>query len=418
MSVRLWFLPVVLAMAFVKESACQCQNEVPWVGTWASSQQSPEPANRLDAKMLDGAVLRQSVHLSIGGRFLRLHVSNVFGDEPLHLRKVHIALPDSTHPGQIQPDTDTEVRFAGKSDVIIPPGAEYLSDQVSFNALPLSNLMVTIQFGEGPVGQTSHSGSRSTSYLAHGSNPSDVSLSEPIPIDHWFQISGIDVLADSKSYAVVVLGDSITDGRGSTTNKNNRWTDLLASRLQSIPSLHHIAILNQGIGGNRLLNDGLGPNALARLDRDVLAQSGVRVLIVLEGVNDLGTATLRSEITMDQHRALVFRIEDSYRQIIERAHSHHIAVYGGTITPFGGSAYYHPSTANEADRQEVNAWIREKGHFDGVIDFDRALADPAQLHRLKPEFDSGDHLHPSPAGFQAMADDVPISLLEKASCSW
>jgi lysophospholipase L1-like esterase len=394
-------------------SAAQCSRESQWVGTWASSQQPADPSNQLEGNALAGAVLRQYVHLSLGGRYLRLRLSNTFGTQLLHLRSVQIALPDPTHPGQIQPNSDTPLQFAGLSDVLIPVGAQYLSDAVSFHALTLSNLVITIAFDEPPAGQTSHPGSRSTSYLAHGADPGAISLPEATPVDHWFQLSGVEVQADPESYAIVTFGDSITDGRGSTTNANNRWPDLFASRLQTVPSMRNVAVLNQSVGGNRLLADGIGSNALSRFDRDVLAQTGVRAVILLEGVNDLGMATLTSEISAAEHRALVARIEDAYRQIVARAHAHHIAVYGGTITPFGGSAYYHPTAANEADRQQVNAWIRERGNFDGVIDFDRALADPTHSDRLRPEFDSGDHLHPSPAGFQTMANAAPLSFARK-----
>lgn len=399
---------IVLLTAVSGYSTAQCGRESHWVGTWASSQQSPDPSNSLEANLLSGAVLRQSVHLSLGGSMLRLRLSNAFGTQPLHLRSVHIALPDPSHPGQIQQNSDTPLQFAGASDVLIPSGAEYLSDAVSFSALPLSNLVVTIAFDEAPVGQTSHPGSRSTSYLAQGADPSNISLPGAVAVDHWFQLSGVEVEASANSYAVVTFGDSITDGRGSTTNANNRWPDLLASRLQVMPSMRHTAVLNQGVGGNRLITDGIGPNALSRFDRDVLAPSGVRAIILFEGVNDLGTATLASDISPDEHGTLIARIEDAYRQIVTRAHAHHIAVYGATITPFGGSAYYHPSAANEADRQQVNTWIRQKGQFDAVIDFDHVLADPDRPDRLKHEFDSGDHLHPSPTGFRAMANAVPV----------
>jgi lysophospholipase L1-like esterase len=322
---------------------------------------------------------------------------------------VHIALPDSEHRGQILAGSDRQLLFSGKPDVRIPAGADYLTDEISFRTQPLSNLAITIAFDESPSGQTSHPGSRTTSYLARGANPSDISLVHATPVEHWFQLSGLEVQTDSEPSAVVILGDSITDGRGSTTDANNRWTDLLASRLQISPSTRCIAVLNQGVGGNRLLLDGIGPNALSRFDRDVLAQSGVKAVVVLEGINDLGTATINSEISEAGHRALVARIEEGYRQIISRAHAQHLRVYGGTLSPFGGSTYYHPNAANELDRQQVNDWIRQQGHFDGVIDFDHALADPSHSDRLRPDFDSGDHLHPSPAGFHAMANAVPLS---------
>jgi lysophospholipase L1-like esterase len=209
---------------------------------------------------------------------------------------------------------------------------------------------------------------------------------------------------------VVVLGDSITDGHGSTTNGNDRWTDVLAERLQGSATTRDIGVLNEGIGGNHLLTDGLGPNALARFDRDVLAQTGVHWLIVFEGVNDLGDLTRKGEVPAAEHTLLVQRMLGAYQQIITRAHAHGVRVIGATITPYMGSDYYHPSPTNEADRQTVNAWIRAPGHFDAVLDFDKVMRDPHQPDRLRPAYDCGDHLHPSPAGHRAMGEAVPLSL--------
>ena len=413
LSERQWRGIVVLfLMALITRcGAAQCNPTSQWTETWASSQQSPTRSNQLERDAIAGAVLRQYVHLSLGGSCLRLRLSNVYGTEPLHLRSVHIALPDAAHHGQILADSDRSLLFGGTVDVRIPAGADYLSDEISFRAQPVSDLVVTIAFDEPPVGQTSHPGSRATSYISRTANPGDISLAQAVPVEHWFQLSGVEVQTDLEPFAVIAFGDSITDGRGSTTNANNRWPDLLAARLHSNPSTRCMAVLNQGVGGNRLLLDGIGPNALARFDHDVLAQTGARVVVLLEGINDLGTATLNSEIPASEHGVLVARIEDAYRQFVARAHANRVLVYGGTLTPFGGSIYYHPDTANELDRQQVNDWIRQKGHFDGVVDFDRALADPAHPDQLRTEFDSGDHLHPSPAGFRAMANAFPIPLL-------
>jgi lysophospholipase L1-like esterase len=212
------------------------------------------------------------------------------------------------------------------------------------------------------------------------------------------------VLAARPRGAVVALGDSITDGRGSIPDANNRWPDDLARRLAPL----RIGVLNMGIGGNRVLLDGLGPNAMARFDRDVLAQPGARWLILLEGINDLGVLTRDAPVTAQEHAALVARLVAGYRQLVTRAHARGLKVMGGTLTPWGGSTYYHPDALNEADRQAVNAWIRGKDHFDGVADFDARLRDPAAPGQLLPLYDCGDHLHPSPTGYQAMADLVPL----------
>jgi lysophospholipase L1-like esterase len=229
-------------------------------------------------------------------------------------------------------------------------------------------------------------------------------------VDHWYQISEIDVQTVPGAATVVALGDSITDGHGATTNKNDRWTDVLAQRLQSKPETRNIGVSNQGIGGNHLLTDGLGPNALARFDRDVLAPAGVRWVIVFEGVNDLGGLTRSGEVAPAEHTALVNRVLAAYQQIIARAHAHGLRVYGATITPYVGSDYYHPGSLSERDRQTVNEWIRAAGHFDAVIDFDSVVRDPQHPERLLPAYDCGDHLHPSPAGYKVMGDSIPLAL--------
>src|SRR5260370_4468380 len=207
-------------------------------------------------------------------------------------------------------------------------------------------------------------------------------LADATMVDHWYQISGVDVVGPEKAVAVVTLGDSITDGHGATTNGNDRWPDVLAARMQADKSTRTTGVLNEGIGGNRLLLDGLGPNALARFDRDVLAQTAVRAVIVLEGVNDLGTLTRDHDVSAEEHAALVSRIEAADSQMIERGHAHGIRVIGATILPYGGSGYYHPGPENEADRQAINRWIREPRHFDSVVAFDQVTRDPQQPDRL------------------------------------
>jgi lysophospholipase L1-like esterase len=229
-------------------------------------------------------------------------------------------------------------------------------------------------------------------------------------VDHWYLVAGVDVIAPPGVASIVALGDSITDGHGSTTNGNDRWTDAFAQRLQAALGPRALGVLNQGIGGNHLLTDGLGPNALARFDRDVLAQAGVRYLVVLEGVNDLGALARASEVTPADHASLLPRLQGAYEQIVVRAHAQGIKVIGATILPYMGSDYYHPGPSNEADRQAINQWIRTPGHFDAIVDFDKATRDPSHPERLLSPCDSGDHLHPSPAGYRTMAEAVPLSL--------
>jgi len=393
----------VLPIALAKDHAH-------WVGSWAASQQLVEPQNSISAADIRDTTLRQIIHLSMGGSTIRLRLSNRFGATALHLTSVHVARPVSPASSKILPETERVVRFSGAADVTIPPGAEYLSDPVAFPAAPLSDLAITLHTDLPPGDETGHPGSRATSYFLHGDFVSAVEMPNAKTIEHWYYIAGLDVFAPDDASAIVVLGDSITDGRGVTTNGNDRWTDVLAKRLQGSVETRNFAVLNQGIGGNHLLTDGLGPNALARLDHDVIAQPGVRYLIVLEGINDIGSLALEAEATPVEHDLLVRRMIAAYVQIIVRANSHNIKVIGGTIMPFSGSEYYHPGPSNEADRQAVNDWIRAPGHFDAVVDFDKITRDPQNPERLLPAFDSGDHLHPSVAGYAVMGEAVPLSL--------
>jgi len=384
--------------------------ETRWVGSWASSQQLPEPRNSLAPEDLQDATVRQMVHLSAGGSELRVHLSNRFGTAPLRFAAVHIAYALIPSSPRIVAASDKALLFGSKPDVTIPAGADYVSDPVSFSAPPLSDIAITFYMEQAPASQTGHPGSRTTTYLVHGNRVSAADLANPKTVEHWYFLAGLDVASPPDGQAIVTLGDSITDGHGATTNGNDRWPDLLARRLQAAAGMQSTAVLNHGIGGNRLLLDGLGPNALARFDHDVLAQPGVRYLMILEGVNDLGMLTHDKEAPQADHDALVAGIIGAYEQMIARAHTHDIRVIGCTILPYVGSAFYHPGPVNEADRQAINTWIRAPGHFDAVVDFDQVTRDPAHPDSLLPSLDSGDHLHPSPAGYAAMADAVPLTL--------
>lgn len=408
--IRLGMRTVFLGFVFVVcswDGNAQQRGPV-WVGSWAASQQIPEPNNALAVEEMRGATLRQMVHLSVGGSAIRVHLSNAFGVAPLHLVSVHVARSAANGSAAIDAATDRALQFARRGDVVVPAGSEYISDALDYAVTAGADLAVSIHYEDPPEQETGHPGSRATSYLVRGDMVAAENLVRAKKVDHWYQLAGVDVAA-SGGFSIVVLGDSITDGHGATTNGNDRWTDVLARRLRD-GGFAQIGVLNQGIGGNHLLTDGLGPSALARFDRDVLAQTGVRYVIVLEGVNDLGGLGRTMEASAAEHAASVQRIEAAYEQMITRAHAHNLVMIGGTILPYAGSDYYHPDAATEADRQAVNAWIRTSGRFDSVVDFDKGMRDPAHTDRLAAEFDSGDHLHPSPAGYAAMAALIPLGV--------
>ena len=280
---------LVMGVAPARLAVAQATGTRPnWVGSWAASQQIPESQNALAPDDLRDATLRQIVHLSIGGATLRVHLSNAFGTSPLHFTSVHIAKPVSAASARIDGASDKALSFSGSSDVTVPAGAEYVSDPVDYSAAPCSDLAITLHLDAPPAQLTGHPGSRATSYLARGDLTSAADLPDARKVDRWYLVAGVDVIAPPGVASIVALGDSITDGHGATTNGNDRWPDAFAQRLQAALGPRTLGVLNQGIGGNHLLTDGLGPNALARFDRDVLAQAGVRYLIVLEGVNDLG----------------------------------------------------------------------------------------------------------------------------------
>jgi lysophospholipase L1-like esterase len=385
-----------------------------WVGSWVSMPQLTEPGNlppppfTRDNLVLADSTVRQTVRVSVGGHRLRLRFSNAFGGTALPITAVSVALPAGGQAGvsAIQAGTAHPVTFHGRPSMVIPVGAQLVSDPLDFDVAPRANLTVTIYLAEGQASTnvTSHPGSRTTSYLLAGNHLGDADLTGATPVDHWYFLSGLEVLSGNNTAAVVMLGDSLTDGRGSTTNGNDRWPDQLLDRLQSDRHTADIAILNQAAGGNRVLNDGLGPNALARLDRDVLAQTGVAWLIVFEGVNDIGTAPASEAAQKKVADDLIA----AYDQIIVRAHAQDIRVYGATLLPFGGNVGYDDATGfRETARQTVNQWIRTSHEFDGVIDFDRVTRDPANPRQLLAAFDVGDHLHMNPTGYQALADVVP-----------
>jgi lysophospholipase L1-like esterase len=346
---------------------------------------------------LANRTLRQVFYVSIGGSRLRVHLSNAYGTSAVALNAVHLALSTSGHV--IDAASDRALTFAGSPSVTIAAGATATSDALDFALPPHTKVALSIAFGATPADVTGHPGSRTTSYIAAGDAVAATSLEAPATTAHWYFATGIDVVADPASSALVTLGDSITDGRGSTTDGNDRWPDELSRRLRQNEPTAKIAVLNQGIGGNSVLAGGNGPTALMRFERDVLAQAGVRWVVVFHGVNDIGVATDQS---------VANQLIDAYQQLVADARSSGIRAYGVPILPFGGSSYDTPD--HEAVRQTVNAWIRAAGHFDAVIDFEATVRDPSNPTRLLPAYDDGDHLHLNAAGYQAMAGSIDLGL--------
>jgi lysophospholipase L1-like esterase len=371
---------------------------VEWVGAWATGPQLTEPNNLPPAPGLANNTLRQNVFPTLSGSRVRVLFSNEFGDGPVTFQGASIGA--SGGASSVVAGSSKALSFAGSPSVTIAPGQKQFSDPVDLRVQALSSLSISIFFGAVPASVTGHPGSRTTSFIQAGNALGADTLNGAATTDHWYYITGVDVEAPVSSAAIVILGDSITDGRGSTTNNNDRWPDGLARRLQADPALSHISVLNQGIGGGAVVSGGLGPTAMQRFERDVLQQRGVRWLIVLEGINDIGGAPDAS---------VAQRLIDAYQGFIHRAHAQGLLVYGVPILPFAGFGMY-DNPARQQARQTVNQWVRTSGQFDAVIDLDAAVADPATPTQLLPAYDTGDHLHLNPTGLRAMADAIDLAL--------
>ena len=371
-----------------------------WVGTWASAPLLDAHAKPAEA-VLSGATLREVVHVSIGGEMVRVRFTNLYGTSPLLIGAAEIA--QTLKGADIVAGTGKALTFQGVPSVSIPAGALVVSDPIPFKFAPLSDVTVSFYLPSpsGPV--TEHELGNATSYHANGNVVSSASLDAPATLTSWEYLNGIDTLAPAAAGAVVTIGDSITDGAKSTRDTNQRWPDELARRLQADPKYRNFSVLNEGISGNQILRDGAGPNALARFDRDVIAQNGAKYLLILEGINDIG----RLHNTPDSGLAAADLIA-AMNQMIVRAHAHGIAVIGCTLTPYHGAGY---STDNgEAIRKAVNDWIRTGGAFDGVVDLEAAVRDPNHPESFLPANDPGDHLHPNDAGYKVMGDAIDLKL--------
>lgn len=399
-------LASTIAALLASVSATAISQETIWTGSWAAAPVAA-PAPISDANP-DGTTYRDIVHLSLGGNAIRLRITNEFGTAPLTITSVHLAL--SADGARTQAGTDHPVTFGGAESVMIPTGALIVSDPVPMPVKPLTDLAVSLFVLTQPGTLTYHALGVSTNYIATGNATSSQDLEGATKISSWYLLKDVEVDAGSNAASVVTLGASITDGYHSTPDKNARWPDVLAARLQSNKATSNIGILNEGISGARLLHDITGPSALSRLDRDVLAQPGAKYLIIAIGTNDIG----RTFFPLPAHPNEGVTTEQliwGYQQIVSRAHARGIKVFAGTINPYGGAAYY--NTEGEQMRKAINVFFRTSKVFDGVIDFDRVTQDPAHPENLLPAYDSGDHLHPNDAGYKAMADSINLNLFTK-----
>ncbi|MGD0498417.1 MAG: SGNH/GDSL hydrolase family protein [Bryobacteraceae bacterium] len=428
MKLRFALVPVLALIGCVVTVQAQGTGQERWVTTWATAQllvQAPPPPVAAPAQAGQPAAaagqpsppvqrpvalrgfhnqtLRMMARVSVGGRRVRVRLANAFGDPPVAIGAAHIGL--HAKDSEVVPGSDRALTFNGHPGCVIGPGVVMLSDPVDLTVSPLADLAVSLYFPEETGPPTTHTTALRSGYVsAEGNAAAQLAMpanSTPLTVYDW--LAGIDVLAPADSAVIAAFGDSITDGARSMPDTNHAWPALLAARLAANKETANIAVANLGIGGNRVLRDGTGASALARFDRDVLGQSGVKWLMILEGINDIGRgATVPAEaVTADD-------LIGGYKQIVDMAHAHGIQAIGCTLLPFEGAPYYKES--GEPIREAVNAWIRTSGAFDAVVDFEAATRDATNPRKIREAFDPGDHLHPNDAGYQALADAIDLSL--------
>ena len=371
-----------------------------WGDTWSAVPDTAGP-------VVNAQTVRQIVRVSVGGSQVRIRLSNLFGNVPITLGPAHIALHASG--ADTVPGSDHVLLFNGKPTVTIAKGESVLSDPVKMDVKPLQELAVSLYAP--PEAQyhasTTHNAGQATAYLTESG---DATAATQFPQGETsgarFFLTDVEVSGPAATATVVAFGDSITDGVGSTQDANMRWPDDLAERLQADAKLSSIGVANAGIAGNHILHDGIGPSALSRFDRDALDKPGVRWIVLLEGINDIGGSGYAWEA---KDKISAQQLIDGMKTLIARAHARHVKIYGATMTPYGGSGWPYHSVAGEKTREEVNEWIRHGGAFDGVVDFDQVIRDPSAPEKMLPAYDSGDHLHPNSAGYRAMAQAVDLT---------
>lgn len=387
-----------------------------WVATWGTAQElyrrdgAPGGGGQGTPPEFDGRTVRMVVRTSMGGERIRVRIANAFGAPTVTLGGATVALSDSG--AAVQPSSIRELTFGGERSLVLHPGVVAYSDPVDLDVPALGDLAVTL-FMEGEVGRpTSHSVGLKTTYI---SSPGDHSAAATLPVERttlsYYWLAGVDVEAPEEAFAIVTFGNSITDGAVSTPNENRAYPSRLAVRLAGNDATRSVGVVNAGISGNRVLSDAAGVSVLARLDRDALGYSGVRWIIFLEGINDIGALARGSTNPVVTAERLIW----AYRQVLARAHAAGVRVAFGTLTPYEGAGYF--SEEGEAIRSAVNEWIRTSGEPDAVIDFDAATRDPADPRRFLPEYDPGDHLHPNDAGYQRMADEVDLGIFAGAEAA-
>ncbi len=394
------FFSIILILPFGLFSQTANANGLHWVGSWGTAPQLVEPSNNPPSPGLTNNSLRQVVRISIGGETLRLKLSNEFSTQAVVMNSVQVALSTGGH--SIDESSNVELKFNGNSQVTMAPGAFVVSDPFDFEVGPRSDIAITIYYGQTSSSVTGHPGSRTDSYIISGNNSSVKNFSGSVKTEHWYNIDRIDVLAPETSAAIAILGNSITDGRGSVTNQQNRWPDILSEALLNNPETSEIGVLNMGIGGNAVLSGGLGPTGLSRYERDILNQPGVKWAIIYHGINDIGG--VRNQATAESRANDLI---EAYKQMIIYAHQREIRIYGATLLPFKGSGYY--NEYSEWCRSSVNDWIRDSGWYDAVIDFEPVLQSPSDPLRLISSYQN-DNLHPDAAGYKKMGESIDLDL--------
>lgn len=355
-----------------------------WTGTWATAPEYTGSGDMPQTETLAGNALRQTIHVSLGGDNLRLKLSNEFSAEPVEISSIYIANP--TEGSEIDASSARYLTFNGSKSVTIPAGQAIYSDPLTYPLQPLQLLSITTNYGKNtPVNATSHRGSRTSSYIMKGESKPKKSFKPTERLEHWYNIAALEVDVEGKP-CIAIIGNSITDGRGTTTDRQNRWTDILAQGLNG-----EVGVLNLGIGGNCVINGGLSEPAMKRYDRDILGQNGLTAVMIFEGINDIGWSP-ESENTARQ-------LIEAYKTMIAKAREKGLKVYGATITQLGNTDYY--THFHEAARLTVNDWIRNSGAYDGIVDFDAVIADPDKPGTMNPDYQF-DWLHPNPDGYKAM----------------